>query len=195
MRCIYILYDIVPLIFKAIIPHIIAMCGIITLYFCFIDTPNFLYSSFCSSALYLNTEYSTNAPSVRQTTNIVITVPISNTTPLPSPKRSAVSNNNPPKLYNACTNAQQKIFFVFIREKANSPPVNIVYPTCNIEPLKICAMPKTTDEVIYVHHKPFLSLENSPATTANTTPRKIHSSNSPTDKQYSPNKRKSIGSL
>ena len=195
MRHVGILYDIVIPIFKAIMPHIIAMCGIITLYFCFIDTPSLAYSSFCSSALYLNTEYSTNAPSVRQTTNIVITVPISNTTPFPSPKRSAVSNNKPPKLYNACTNAQQKIFFVFIKAKANSPPVNIVYPTCNIEPLKICAIPKTTDEVIYVSHSPFLSLENNPATTAKITPRKIHSSNNPTDKQYKANKRKSIGSL
>ena len=86
--------------------------GTSCIYYSF-DKPSFLYSSTCSSCGYFHTEYSTNTPKTTLTTSIVITVPVSNTTPFPSPNRSAVSKSKPQKLYNPCTNAQQKMFFVF----------------------------------------------------------------------------------
>ena len=89
-----------------------------------------------------------NSPRTTLTINMVIIVPTSNTTPHPSPNSFSVPNKSPQKLYIACTPAQQNIFLVFIKQKANKPPVSMVYNICTEIPFTICANPKTKEDVM-----------------------------------------------
>ena len=103
-----------------------------------------------------------NAPKTVQTMVIVITVGISSTEPVPNPKCEV--NSKPQKLYNACIPAAQRIFLVFMKTKANKPPVKTEYNDCisvagMLPPLiifKRWAAPNIIDEKRTVFKIPFL---------------------------------------